>query len=84
MTILEELIDLALKCCENSRTSGQIHNARGAALLEASGKVYTGCDVYMRENDPHAIFAEKAATIASIADGLVRVEVSTFTSTLGK
>jgi cytidine deaminase len=76
MTILEELIDLALKCCENSRTSGQRHNARGAAMLDASGKVYTGCDVYMKENDPNAIFAEKAAMIAAISDGMVRVEVS--------
>lgn len=40
MTILEELIDLALKSCEKSRTAGQkYHKIRGCALLTSSGKV---------------------------------------------
>jgi hypothetical protein len=40
MTVLEELIDVALKCCEKSRLSGlKFHNARGCALLTSSGKV---------------------------------------------
>lgn len=40
MTILEELIDVALKCCEKSRLSGlKFHHARGCALLTSSGKV---------------------------------------------
>lgn len=41
MTILEELIDLALKSCEKSRAAGQkYHQIRGCALLTSSGKVY--------------------------------------------
>lgn len=40
MTILEELIDLALRSCEKSRSAGQkYHQARGCALLTSSGKV---------------------------------------------
>ena len=50
MTILEELIDTALGVCENGRASGQQHHARGAALLTAEGRVYTGCDVYMPDS----------------------------------
>ena len=42
MTILEELIDLALRTCENGRTAGQKHHARGAALLAPNGKVSAG------------------------------------------
>jgi hypothetical protein len=42
MTILEELIDIALKACEKSRGADcqKQHHARGAALLSSSGKVY--------------------------------------------
>lgn len=41
MTILEELIDIALKACEKSRGADcqKHHHARGAALLSTSGKV---------------------------------------------
>lgn len=75
MTILEELVDIALQCCANGRRSGQKHHARGAALLEAGGKVYSGCDIYIREDDPSAVLAEKAALIAAIADGSSKFEV---------
>ena len=69
MTILEELTDLALQVCENGRTAGQKHHSRGAALLTGSGKVYTGCDVYVREGDPNGVSAERAALLAAVADG---------------
>lgn len=40
MTILEELIDVALKCCEKSRSAGlKYRQARGCALLTSTGKV---------------------------------------------
>jgi hypothetical protein len=41
MTVLEELIDIALKACEKSRAADcqKQHHARGAALLSSSGKV---------------------------------------------
>ena len=40
MTILEELIDVALKSCEKSRSAGlKYHHARGCALLTSNGKV---------------------------------------------
>lgn len=44
MTILEELIDIALRACEKSRQSGKqkYHHARGVALLTASGQVGEG------------------------------------------
>ena len=45
MTILEELIDIALKACEKSRSADcqKHHHARGAALLTTSGKVQMRC-----------------------------------------
>ncbi len=46
MTVLEELMDVALRVCESGRQAGQRHHSRGAALLSGAGKVYTGCDVY--------------------------------------
>ena len=69
MTILEELTDLALRVCENGRLSGQKHHSRGSALLTGTGKVYTGCDVYVREGDPNGVSAERAALLAAVADG---------------
>lgn len=75
MTILEELIDLALHSCENGRTAGQKHHARGAALLAPSGKVYSGCDVYVREGDPNGVSAERAAILMAVADGAEAFEV---------
>ena len=77
MTILEELIDMALKCCENGRQLGQKQQfVRGAALLDANGRVYTGCDVFMKENDPNSIAAEKAALIMAVSAGAAKMEVS--------
>ena len=69
MTILEELTDLALKVCENGRAVHQKHHSRGAALLTSNGKVYSGCDVYVRVGDPNGITAERGAVLAAIADG---------------
>ena len=69
MTILEELIDVSLKVCENGRLAGQKHNSRGAALLTSNGKVYTGCDIYLTDKDPNAISAERCAVMAAVADG---------------
>ena len=52
MTILEELIDLALNVCEKSRTTTQLnHNhSRSAVILSSIGKAYTGCDIHMNSD----------------------------------
>jgi cytidine deaminase len=68
MTILEELMDLSLRVCENGRIAGQKHNSRGAALLTSNGKVYSGCDINL-EGNTLGISAERAAVIAAVADG---------------
>ena len=75
MTILEELIDLALNVCENGRAAGQRHHARGAALLAPGGKVYSGCDIYFRELDSNSVTAERGAIQAAVADGCQKFEV---------
>jgi len=80
MTILEELIDLALRTCEKGRLSGQKHHARGATLLGPSGKVYVGCDVYVGDSDPNAVSAERAAILAAVADGANKFFVSAIAS----
>ena len=72
MTILEELIDLALRACEKFRLArpGEEFPSRGAALLGPEGRVYTGVDVYSHESDLHAISAERAAVLAATQDGV--------------
>jgi cytidine deaminase len=84
MTILEELVEIALKCCENSRQVGHKHHSRGASLLAQSGKVYTGCDVYLnsdsypganKNSDGQSIVAERAAIMTAVADGVNKIEV---------
>lgn len=75
MTILEELIDMALKSCDNGRQVGQKQSLRGAAILDSNGRVYTGCDVFLRENDSNSISAEKAALIAAVSAGAAKIEV---------
>jgi cytidine deaminase len=75
MTILEELIDLALGVCEKSRDAGQRHHARGAALLGPNGKVYTGCDVLMTGLDSNAMDAERVAVMTGVSDGVKKFEV---------
>eukprot|EP01041_Mallomonas_annulata_P010693 gene10693-22327_t len=78
MTVLEELIDLALKTCEKGRIAGQKHHSRGAALLGPEGQVYTGCDVYAHEGDPTGVSAERAAVLAAVAAGTGREFLSHF------
>lgn len=80
MTILEELTDVAFKSCENGRNSGQKHMARGAALLSSTGKVYSGCDVYVDNAGTRyqEISAEKASLLAAVADGCPKVDVILF------
>jgi hypothetical protein len=52
MTILEELIDIALKSCEKSRAAEcqKQHHARGAALLSSTGKVVTVTSEYFSKD----------------------------------
>lgn len=45
MSILDELIDKALQACEKGFSSID-QQSRGACVLAADGKVYTGCDVH--------------------------------------
>lgn len=85
MTVLEELIDIALRACEKGRQAGQRrHHARGCALLTAGGKVYSGCDVYaitsstdLTAESSHIpdVTAEKSAVLAAISDGSKEFEV---------
>eukprot|EP01038_Epipyxis_sp_PR26KG_P008402 gene8402-11360_t len=69
MTILEELIDYALRVCENGRIAGQTHHSRSAVLLSCEGKVYGGCDVYIQGNEIGGVSAERASILAAVADG---------------
>lgn len=76
MTVLEELIDAAMRICENSRASGQLQSSRSAVLLSSSGKVYVGCDVKLpTTNEAQSISAERAAFLSAIADGASQFEV---------
>ncbi len=76
MTILEELVDAAFKVCENSRSAGQLCRARGAVVLTSSGKTYSGCDVQVSSSDAMSVSAERAAMLASVADGASKFDVS--------
>lgn len=77
MTVLEELIDAAMRICENSRASGQLQSSRSAVLLSSSGKVYVGCDVKLSTtNEAQSISAERAAFLSAIADGASQFEVT--------
>lgn len=75
MTILEELIDAALKACENQRNNmNHKDHSRAAVVLNSSGKMYAGCDM-MVPGDPLIIAAEKSALLAAVADGSTTFEV---------
>jgi len=71
MTVLDELTDMALTACEKGREAGQRHHARGAALLSQTGKIYTGCDVHVKDTGAGSsgVSAERACVLAAIADG---------------
>lgn len=75
MTILEELIDIGLKACENSRNAGQRQHSRAAVLLSSGGKTYSGCEISF-PGDPNFVSAEKAAFLAAASDGSTTFEVS--------
>lgn len=74
MTVLEELIDIAMGACEKGRQAGQRQHARGAALLCADGRVFSGCDVAHHENDTLAVSAERGAALAAVSDGTNKFE----------
>jgi cytidine deaminase len=74
MTILEELIDIAMNACEKGRASGQKHHSRGAALLTGDGRVFSGCDVSTHEGDIHGVAAERIAALAAVSDGAGKFE----------
>ena len=77
MTILEEMIDAALRVCEKSRVAGQRGDSRAAALLSSAGKLYSGCDVHVDGAElQHSISAERSAILAAIADGASGFDVS--------
>ncbi len=76
MTILEELIDAALKTCENQRHNvHQKDHSRAAVLLSSAGKMYVGCDLLV-PGDAVPVAAEKSALLAAVADGNTSFEVS--------
>ncbi len=76
MTVLEELIDAAMRICENSRAAGLMQSSRAAVLLSSTGKVYVGCDVrFPAANEAQSISAERAAFLSAIADGSTQFEV---------
>lgn len=75
MTVLEELIDIAIRECENSserRDKGS--SLRGAAVLSANGTVYTGCDIFINDNDQIGISAEKSAMLSAVADNITKFQ----------
>ena len=75
MTVLEELIDIALRECESNNGRRSNGNAlRGAAVLSSNGTVYTGCDVFIGENDQIGISAEKSALLSAVADGITKFQ----------
>ena len=77
MTVLEELIDVAFRACEKGRQAGQQKHARGAALLCADGRVFSGCDVSSPHENAaslHAITAERVAVLAAVSDGVSKFE----------
>lgn len=63
----KELFDLAVKAAENSY-SPYSHFRVGAALVTASGKVYTGCNI---ENASYSmtICAERTAIFKAVSEG---------------
>ncbi|HBF41491.1 MAG TPA: cytidine deaminase [Anaerolineaceae bacterium] len=63
----DELVDLAIRARERSY-SPYSHYAVGAALLAASGKIYTGVNI---ENSayPTSICAERVAIFKAISEG---------------
>ena len=68
MTVLEELIDIALRASEHA-VGNQM--SRGAAVLSSTGDVYTGCEIYMKGYDQNGIIsAEKSAVVSALADGV--------------
>jgi cytidine deaminase len=82
MTILEELIELGLKACENGRNAlvqqplQSRVPIRGAALLAPHGKVFTGCDVLIGDAEANGICAERSAILSAVAEGIRNFEVS--------
>ena len=67
MTVLEELIDIALRSAENSGIqSTESIVSRGAALLCSTGDVYTGCDIFIKgvsNHETNGIIFNNEATI---------------------
>lgn len=74
---MEELIDTALRSCENRRSSNLQANAhsRAAVVLSERGQRYIGCDLQL-PGDAAPISAEKSAFSAATADGATSFEVS--------
>lgn len=76
MTVLEELIEAALKVCENSRTLVDDRKfARAAVTLGKNGKTYYGCDVHYQNREIQGVSAERASVLSAVADGSGEFEV---------
>jgi cytidine deaminase len=69
MTVLEELIEAAVRACEHARQAGVSKHPRCSALLTESGKVFTGCDIASHGASDHSLASEKAAVAAALAEG---------------
>ena len=77
MTVLEELVDAALKVCGNSHTLVDNKRfARSAIALGKNGKTYSGCDVHYSNREIQGVSAERAAILSAVADGNGEFEVS--------
>ncbi len=77
MTVLEELIESALKVCESSHNLVDDKKmARAAVALGKNGKTYCGCDVHSQNREIQGVSAERACILSAVADGNAEFEVS--------
>jgi cytidine deaminase len=75
MTVLEELIDMALKVCERISTISGSNKLRSAVILGKNGKAYHGCDLALNTKEVQGISGERAAILNAVADGVTEFEV---------
>lgn len=76
MTLIEELIDIGLSICKNSRITLSKSSSRSAVLYSFEKKIYTGCDVHLSNNENQGVSAERACILSAVADGASNFEVS--------
>lgn len=75
MTVLEEIVDLALRVCLNSHNFVQHRRfARAAVLLSETGTTFSGFDINNQQN-MDGVRAERAAISSALASGCRQIRV---------